>query len=202
MILTLTGPSCAGKSTLENLLVERGFAKAISTTTRPMREGEVNGDNYYFVPVGTFEVMQTCGQFVESVAFGGNYYGLSVNEVERLLELGKPIVVVCEPVGQKQVAEFCNHKGWKLYSVFVDNPPEVIAERFLSRHVCDLTFGHDREAVNKAYASRLAEMMTTEALWRDEARERPSLYDLRLRRFDAKNSPEVTRHLCEMHGLV
>lgn len=47
-LVTLTGPSCTGKSTVARKLVELGFVELISTTTRTPRQGEVEGVHYYF----------------------------------------------------------------------------------------------------------------------------------------------------------
>lgn len=192
MIVTLTGPSCAGKSTLEKMLVKLGFSNAISTTTRPMRAGDVNGESYYFVTRENFEFGLALDEFVENVEFGGNYYGLTVAEVKRLAALGKPIVVVCEPVGQKQIAAWCKDNGFPIYAVFVDNPEQVIAERFLQRFATELMVetqtGSDKQVAT--YARRLKEMMTTERGWVGEAWASEH-YNLRVSEFNEANDFEI-----------
>lgn len=186
VIITITGPSCAGKSTLEKLLVRRGIAvNAVSTTTRPVRSGEVNGKSYYFVSQEGFRQGLELGNFVEHVEFGGNYYGLSVPEIMRVADQCKPIVVVCEPVGQKQIAEYCKANGWKLVSVFVMNPDEVIYERFLERLANDAwgMSSEDIAKLTKSAAGRMKQMMTTERAWIAES-ETQDLYDIKFSRFD------------------
>lgn len=191
MIVTLTGPSCAGKTTLEGMLVKRGLVRAISTTTRPMRAGDANGESYYFVSRDLFEHGVSTGRFVENVEFGGNYYGLSVPEVMRLKELGQPIVVVCEPIGQKQIAAWCKANDMPMLSVFVDNPPEVIAERFLGRFAEETIDGLGIDGKTIAtYSRRLKEMMTTERGWRDEAY-RSEIYKLRIAEFNERNGNDM-----------
>ena len=197
MIVTLTGPSCAGKSTLEKMLVKRGFSNAISTTTRPPRAGDVDGESYYFVDRQAFEDGLKSDVFVEHVEFGGNYYGLSVPEVLRLKEEGKPIVVVCEPIGQKQIKAWCKANDCPLFAVFVDNPINVIAERFLDRMANEIV--NDRHGkqntIVSTYARRLKEMMTTERDWKTEAwtpvDPKKSLYNLRISEFNAENCDEI-----------
>lgn len=191
MIVTLTGPSCAGKSTLEKMLVKRGFSNAISTTTRQPRVGDVNGESYYFVTHEGFERDVALGNFVENVEFGGNYYGLSVPEVMRLKKEGKPIVVVCEPIGQKQIAAWCKMNGFPLYAVFVDNPEQVIARRFISRLSEEAMqgLGIDEKTID-SYAGRMKEMMTTERRWVGEAWA-GDIYNLRVSEFNEANCDEI-----------
>lgn len=191
MIVTLTGPSCAGKTTLEGMLVKRGLVRAISTTTRPKRAGDVDGESYYFVTREGFEQGVALGNFVENVEFGGNYYGLSVPEVMRLKEEGKPIVVVCEPIGQKQIAAWCKTNGFPLYAVFVDNPEQVIAQRFISRLSEEAMqgLGIDEKTIG-SYAGRMKEMMTTERGWVGEAWA-GDIYNLRVSEFNEANCDEI-----------
>jgi guanylate kinase len=47
-LITLTGPSCAGKTTLEDRLIKAGFDRVISNTTRAPRRGEIDGVHYHF----------------------------------------------------------------------------------------------------------------------------------------------------------
>lgn len=95
----LMGPSAGtGKTTLERELAKLpGMAVAVSHTTRPMREGEVNGVHYHFVDVETYLGMKAAGDFVETneVPQGsGKYYGLSRTEVVDKLAQGDLITVV------------------------------------------------------------------------------------------------------------
>lgn len=194
MIVTLTGPSCAGKSTLEKLLVKRGFSNAISTTTRQPRAGDVDGESYYFVDREAFEDGLKSDVFVEHVEFGGNYYGLSAAEVRRLEKLGKPIVVVCEPVGQKQIVAWCKKNHYPVLGVWVDNPLKVVTERFMRRFATELDYGYDEKLI-ATYGKRLHEMMTTEREWAKEAWKGissiQSPYNLRIAEFNEQTQDEV-----------
>jgi guanylate kinase len=170
-IVTLTGPSCAGKTTLEGLLKGEGFVNLISTTTRPMREGEAMGVNYHFVDESMFRRLVAQEAFIEHVRFGGNYYGLMVNEVRRAFEAGKDVVLVCEPEGLRQIAAWSKAHSVHHVAVYVDNPPQVIAERFMKRAGVDVAEAmisrspDDAAKVLKGYASRLSEMLSTEQSW-------------------------------------
>lgn len=181
ILVTLTGPSCAGKSTLEKLLKERGFASLVSITTRQPRAGEVDGQSYYFVRREEFSALRAEGHMIESVEFNGNLYGISGFEVERVAALGKPIVVVCDPHGALQFRRYAEHRGWKIVSLFVNAPAETIARRFLDRYRQDIEAGNCRSL--ESYPSRLAEMMTTERGW-VRAAGADSQYDVWFDNFD------------------
>ncbi|MFT4064238.1 guanylate kinase [Paraburkholderia sp.] len=170
-IITLTGPSCSGKTTLEGLLKGEGFTSLISTTTRAPREGEVDGQNYYFVDESQFRRLVTQEAFIEHVRFGGNYYGLSVREAKRAFEAGKDVVLVCEPEGLRQISAWSKANDVRHIAVYVDNPPQVIADRFMKRAGVDVAEAmiskspDDAAKVLKSYASRLSEMLSTEQSW-------------------------------------
>jgi len=185
-LTTLTGPSCAGKSTLERMLADRGAQRVISTTTRPPRGAEKNGEDYYFVSDGEFHKIKSSAGFVECVKFGDYWYGVTVDELERLYVKGEHIVLVCEPVGATQIKEYCSlREDIKLTRVFVDNPFDVINDRFLTRFYEDmrtammLRQGDPRQIIAR-YAKRLTVMQTVEQGWRDEQGD----YDIYLQEFN------------------
>lgn len=190
-IVSLTGPSCAGKSTLEKRLKEVGFVAVISTTTRPPRAGEIDGQSYYFIDKSEFKRLAATGYFVETVEFNGNYYGVSAEEIKRVAVDGKPIVVIVEPHGWTQVKAYCISHGWNLYSVFVDNPGEVIAKRFIQRMIGDLKLAHLQNGLDKVgdiYAKRLGVMLKDECWWGEEM---GASCDLWLHTFDENNIEET-----------
>lgn len=170
-IVTLTGPSCAGKTTLEGLLKAEGLVNLVSTTTRPMREGEVMGVNYHFVDDGMFRRLVTQEAFIEHVKFGGSHYGLMASEATRAFGSGKDVVLVCEPEGLRQIRKWSKENDVHHVAVYVDNPPAVIAERFMKRAGVDVAEAmihkspDDAAKVLKGYAGRLAEMLSTEQSW-------------------------------------
>lgn len=202
MIVTLTGPSCAGKSHLEKMLKAKGFEVAVSSTTRAQREGEVDGESYYFTSKSEFKRLKAQGAFVETVEFNDNYYGLRRHELERLMCAGKHIVIVCEPHGQKQIAHFCEERGWPVHAVFVDNPTEVIAERFMRRFADEMQCWGESQIADKTknYASRLVDMMTTERGWVAEAYGTWGLYDTIVFNFDAETADGVVDRVVEACG--
>jgi guanylate kinase len=85
MILILSSPSGAGKTTLTRMLLERcpELRFSVSHTTRTPRAGEVDGRDYHFVDRQQFEGLVDEGAFLEWAEVHGNLYGTSVAEIER-----------------------------------------------------------------------------------------------------------------------
>ncbi|WP_297478445.1 guanylate kinase [Ferrovum sp.] len=205
MIVTLTGPSCAGKSTLEAMLNERGFRSVISTTTRPMRAGEVDGKNYYFVDADKFARLNADGKFVEYVNFNGHHYGVTEMEIEASFSKGESVVIVVDPSGQHQIKRFAQSKGWIVYSVFVTNPATIIAKRFMERFTCDMASRSAKDSskqleVVKTHSARLGAMMTEERDWIVQAAT-TGRYDMFMTRFDEMNSDSVVDEIIKRARL-
>lgn len=184
LIVTLTGPSCSGKTTIQEELVNQGFAKIVSHTTRKMRAGEKNGVDYHFVSEEEFLKMEKEGGFLETVEFSSAHYGASKAEFEKAFATGKPVVIIVEPNGMFQIQEACPELGWTLLTVFIDVSPAVASQRFLSRFQADMAhaFGvkasnTEVQAVMNSYQKRLAAMLDYEFYWRVQSRH-TGMYDL------------------------
>ena len=174
VIFTLTGPSCAGKSTLEKIMVDKlGFANLISETTRAPRPTDVNGVSYYFNTVEQFNAMRDSGALIEHIEFNGDYYGLSAAEVSRITAMGKSIVVVVEPGGRDQIRDYCLSNDIQCISIYVGGDTIEIAERFIWRTLAQ----YDNVALGEPYAKwikdtaiRLGGMLGHEREWAKEAK--------------------------------
>ena len=85
LLLILSSPSGAGKTTLTRMLQDRfsDLRFSVSHTTRPARAREVAGRDYHFVDRPKFESLVAEGAFVEWAEVHGNLYGTSVEEIER-----------------------------------------------------------------------------------------------------------------------
>lgn len=193
ILLTITGPSLTGKSTLESLLVKSGFKNLISTTTRAMREGEENGKHYYFVSQKEFDEIKNNNGFVESISFDGNSYGMSKKEVENAFASGMPAIIVCEPSGAIQVKEFAEQQGWNTLKVFINNPKDLLIERFLDR------FKNDGKATSQRYANRLLNMLTVEQTeWIEPAYSKKVFYNKIFDSFTPSNQNDVVGEIKAM----
>lgn len=105
-IFIIVGSSGSGKTTIASKLEKLGYWKeCISHTTRPMRNGEVNGKTYYFVYEKEFNSMLGNGEFAESIEYDSNKYGISKRELERLLDSDTDIFIIAENGGFRQIKE-------------------------------------------------------------------------------------------------
>lgn len=120
-ILVLSGPSGAGKSSLIGKIVDHigPHYFSISTTTRPMREGEVDGVHYHFVDEASFKQDIEEEQFLEYATVHGNYYGTSIKPVKQALKEGKLVIFDIDVQGHDAVQ---NRLGDITTSVFVTTP--------------------------------------------------------------------------------
>jgi len=104
-LYTVSAPSGAGKTSLVKALVERSpnLQVSISYTTRPIRPGEKEGVNYFFVNQQQFESMRQDGAFLESAEVFGNYYGTTKASVEKMLATGLDVILEIDWQGAQQV---------------------------------------------------------------------------------------------------
>jgi guanylate kinase len=104
-VFVITGPSGVGKGTLIRGLLQRIPELELSTsaTTRPMRPGERDGVDYYFLTPEAFERHVADGDFVEHATYSGNRYGTLRSELEQRVAGGVPVVLEIEVQGARQV---------------------------------------------------------------------------------------------------
>ncbi len=105
ILFVVSAPSGAGKTTLCRMLLEEldGIEFSVSYTTRPPRDGEVNGRDYFFVDETTFKEMVDRGEFLEFAQVHGHYYGTSKRFVEEKLKRGIDLLLDIDVQGAKQV---------------------------------------------------------------------------------------------------
>jgi guanylate kinase len=136
LMLVMSSPSGAGKSTISRALLERdsGIAMSVSATTRPPRPGEVDGRDYYFVAVEAFQAQVRDGQFLEHARVFDNYYGTPRGPVEAILRQGKDVLFDIDWQGTQQVRDSARAD---LVSVFVLPPSVAELERRLHTRAQD-----------------------------------------------------------------
>ncbi|WP_345988057.1 guanylate kinase [Sulfurimonas sp. HSL1-2] len=132
-ILVLSGPSGAGKSSLIKKVAEAigPHYFSISTTTRPMREGEVDGVHYHFVDEASFKRDIDEENFLEYAVVHGNYYGTSLKPVKKALSEGKLVIFDIDVQGHDAVQ---NRMGDITTSAFITTPTlSELEQRLRSR---------------------------------------------------------------------
>ena len=104
-LFVVSAPSGAGKSSLVSAVLagDKRLALSVSFTTRPPREGEVNGREYHFVDSKTFESMLERGEFLESAQVHGNRYGTSRKWIGESRAKGLDVVLEIDWQGARQV---------------------------------------------------------------------------------------------------
>ncbi|MDH4945262.1 guanylate kinase [Sulfurimonas sp. C5] len=120
-VLVLSGPSGAGKSSLINEIFDElgNCYFSISTTTRPMRQGEVDGVHYHFVSEEEFKKDIEEDLFLEYAVVHGNYYGTSIKPVKKALSEGKLVIFDIDVQGNTAIN---NRLGDITTSVFITPP--------------------------------------------------------------------------------
>jgi guanylate kinase len=123
LMLVLSSPSGAGKTTLSRMLLDcySTIELSISVTTRKPRPGEVEGRDYRFIEEKSFDAMVARGDLMEWAEVFGSRYGTPRTPVERALAMGRDVLFDIDWQGTQQLRE----KGRDdLVSVFV-LPPSI-----------------------------------------------------------------------------
>lgn len=133
VVLVLSGPSGAGKSSLINAISDDigDYYFSISTTTRPMREGEIEGVHYHFVSKEEFQKDIEQDHYLEYALVHGNYYGTSLKPVKDALSQGKLVIFDIDVQGNTAIK---NRLGDITTSVFI-TPPSLseLKKRLIER---------------------------------------------------------------------
>jgi guanylate kinase len=130
LMLVLSSPSGAGKTTLSRRLMESDpdVTMSVSATTRPPRQGEVEGKDYFFVSSSMFTGMVEGGAFLEHAPVFGNHYGTPKEPVLLALAKGRDVLFDIDWQGTQQLRQ---QAGDDLVSIFVLPPSHDELERRL-----------------------------------------------------------------------
>ena len=127
LLIILSGPSGVGKGTIRKYIMDNFKLKlsySISMTTRPQREKEIEGVDYYFVSNEEFDRNIKENNFLEWEEFVGNRYGTPKDKVEKLRKEGKHVLLEIEVNGASEVMSKVNDD--RIISFFL-MPPNIEA---------------------------------------------------------------------------
>ena len=163
-LIVFSAPSGTGKSTVAKHVLERidGLEFSVSATTRPKREGEADGKNYFFLTKEAFEDKIRSGGFIEYEHFFGNFYGTLLDKTEEVVNAGRNMLFDLDVKGALNLKKRFPDNSLLLFL----RPPDLeelkkrlqgrdsedegaLKER-LERAEFELSFAHqfDREVVN------------------------------------------------------
>ena len=136
LMLVLSSPSGAGKTTLSRMLLKADghIDLSVSVTTRPQRPGEVDGRDYHFIDMVRFESMVKSGKLLEWAEVFGHRYGTPRIPVEKALRAGRDVLFDIDWQGTQQLREKARDD---LVSVFILPPSVTELQRRLERRAQD-----------------------------------------------------------------
>jgi len=193
LMLVLSSPSGAGKSTIARNLIEsdQGFELSVSVTTRPRRGSEIDGIHYHFRSRRDFEILRDNDELLEWAEVHGNFYATPREPAEKAMAEGRDMLFDIDWQGAKQLKE--KMRG-DIVSVFIlppsmaelkarlkrraEDQEQVIETRLKNarteiEHWTEYDFVVVNDDLDRAFAEVRA-VVTAERLRRDR---RPGLFD-------------------------
>ncbi len=149
----ITGPSGVGKGSLVKRLLQRNpdLWLSISATTRQPREGENDGEDYFFLDHSVFQELLDHGRFLEWAEFAGNFYGTPVDELNKKLDSGQSVLLEIELKGARQVRKSFP----EVFQIFLSPPSfDELEKRIRGR-------GTDEESAIKQRLERAREELNS-----------------------------------------
>jgi len=131
VILVISGPAGSGKNTVAERLMSEfpAIKRVVTTTSRPPRGAEKDGEDYYFLSPVEFERAVERGEFYEYAKVHDRYYGTSKKAVIERLDAGDDIILIIDVQGAnawRKIAAESPEIGEKLSTVFI--APETVQE--------------------------------------------------------------------------
>lgn len=138
LLVLISAPSGGGKTTMiERLLAARPqMTRAVTCTTRPPRQGEKDGLDYYFLDAESFLKRVQAGNFLEHATVYGNSYGILKSEVLSKLRQGKDVVLSVDVQGAATIREKAQEDPElkrAFVSVFLTPPSLTVLEERLKK---------------------------------------------------------------------
>ena len=130
-VVAVIGQIASGKTTLAKYMSENGFERIVPYTTRPKRDGEKHGADYWFISSDAFAYYSERGYFAEETSYEADFshvrYGTFKESLETPDDVSK--ILVLNPKGVTQLKD----AGYDIFVVCLDMPQEVLMRRALRR---------------------------------------------------------------------
>lgn len=174
-IVTITAPTCSGKSFLiERLCAIDGFKRVVSCTSRDIRPGEQNGVDYHFVDRSEFRE-GNLAKFVETNEFLGNMYGVPISGLLDAASDGIAAVVIVDPNGLEAFERVSSSFGIDLFKIFIHTPEEIKLQRLFERTREEIALAEpdavefqsimDRGAMREQNIKSVERLWMTQRIW-------------------------------------
>ena len=152
-LVILSASSGAGKSTICKDLLKKNkdWKFSISATTRPMRENEVDGKDYYFFTKEKFEHKEKFGEFIECEWVHGNRYGTLIEPIENAIEKGAVLLLDVDVKGAMNLIEEFDED---VISIFIEPPGINVQDKLESLNERLITRGGYSETLIKQRLKR------------------------------------------------
>lgn len=176
-LITITAPTCSGKTYLIEHLEKMGLNRIVGFTTRAPRAGEIDGVSYHFISKAEATKLEKDGKLAETAEFRGNTYGVTHAEMEGKIDGEFPPVIILEPQGLKSYEKYCVEKGWDIFKVFVTVPEKTKIARLVERTAEDTKQAFENHLHNdgeltkqlakiiSSHSDRLMSITGEERLW-------------------------------------
>lgn len=134
-LIIVSAPSGAGKTTLVRHMLgqpELNLAFSVSATSRPKRNGETDGKDYFFITPDEFIAKVNNNEFLEwEEVYPGRFYGTLKTEVDKMLAQGQNVVFDVDVVGGLNIKKIYGNKA---LAIFIKAPSvEVLEQRLRAR---------------------------------------------------------------------
>lgn len=152
LMIILSSPSGAGKTSLARALLERDgrLRSSVSVTTRAPRGKEVDGKDYYFVSLDKYHQLQKKGDLLESACVFGHYYGTPKQQSQKLMNSGFDVLATLDWQGAMSIKQIlCS----KVVTIFILPPSMEILEERLKKRATD-----DQQVIEKRLATAASEI--------------------------------------------
>lgn len=130
-MVILSGPSAVGKSTICDYITTKfeDIVRIVTITTRPKRNGEIEGKEYIFLTEEELQQMESEGRIIEKVEYAGFYYATDKAVIENVIKSKKVGIFVMSTQGKKIIEEIYGRQ----FSIFIDSSDDILIRRIKNR---------------------------------------------------------------------